>query len=132
MPIYGLCIPIVACKGRFLYPSCEVKDFEGSVVTSGHEFGIIGGEGDASYRIIVSLYCFDIVEVGLPVLDNTVITGRKEPVLIMRVSCCPNRDVMCLVVRVSMVIGVHWVSTNLHDGLEVEGGAIPKGKFAAI
>ncbi len=132
MPINGLCIPIVTCKGRFFYTSCEVEYFESSVVTSGNEFGIIGGEGDASYRIIVSLYCFDVVEVRLPVLDNAIIAGRKKPVLIMRVSCCPNCDVVGLIVRVSMAIGVHWVSTNLHDSLEVEGGAIPKGKFAAI
>lgn len=43
------------------------------------------------------LYCFDIVEIWLPVFDDAVIAGGNEPVLIVRISGCPYSYIMCLV-----------------------------------
>lgn len=44
----------------------------------------------------MSLYCFDIVEVWLPVFDNAIIASREEPILVVRVRCRPYRDIMRL------------------------------------
>lgn len=87
----------MARQGRFLHSASEVKDLESRVVTSSHEFGVIWRKGHASDRIIVvPLYCFDIIEIGLPILDDTIVTRRDKPILVVRVYCRPYRNIMCL------------------------------------
>lgn len=43
------------------------------------------------------LYSFDVVEVWLPVLDNAVVAGGNEPVLVVGIGGCPYCNIMCLV-----------------------------------
>lgn len=44
----------------------------------------------------MSLYCFDIVEIGLPILDDTIVARRDEPIFIVRVYRRPYCNIMCL------------------------------------
>lgn len=55
----------------------------------------------------------DVVEVGLPVLDDTSLFGRNQPVVTVRPGARSNGAVV-----------------SLHDGLEIPADTIPKGKLA--
>jgi hypothetical protein len=63
----------VAIQRRFLNASSEVEDFEGRVIGSCDEFGVVRTEREVSYRIIVPLNDLDVVEIRLPVLDQAVV-----------------------------------------------------------
>lgn len=56
----------------------------------------------------------DVVEVGLPVLDDARLVGRKQPV-----------------VGVCVLYAADGGLVGLHDGLEVEAHAVPQGELAA-
>ena len=83
MPVDRFCVPIVTCQSRLFYSSGKIEDLKGRVIACRDEFGVVWREGDASYRIIMCLYSFDVVEVGLPVFDDAVVAGRNEPIVVM-------------------------------------------------
>lgn len=77
MPIYTSHFPLVACEFFFCDASCKVPDLDLGILRTGYELGVGRRKGDAFDRIIVCLgYDFDIVEVGLPVFDCTLLISR--------------------------------------------------------
>ena len=57
---------------------------------------------------------FDVVHVGLPVLDVAAVVAGDHPLVVVRPHHRPHRRVV-----------------RLQDGLEVEGEAVPEGELAA-
>jgi hypothetical protein len=50
----------------------------------------------------------EVVEISLPVLDETILIGGEQPLVVMSVFHDPHSTVMCL-----------------HNGFEVKSGAVP-------
>ena len=76
---------------------------------------------------MVCLDCFDIIEIGLPVLYNSILVRRDKPVFSMRVLCSSNSRIMRLQPGISGF--PHLVNrttiTDLHYGLKIESHTIP-------
>ena len=80
VPIYRLSIPLMPSENRFLNAPCKIEYLQRSVVTSSHELAVVRRESEITDWIMMCLYRFNIVEVGLPVFYNSVLISRDEPV----------------------------------------------------
>lgn len=113
MPVASLGIPPVARKGHLGNTSSEVKDLEGGVVGGCDELEVGRCDGQVANGIMMAPNAFDIVEVGLPVLDDTIVVGRDQPIVGVRVLESADGGIV-----------------RLHNGLKVEGCSVPEGKLS--
>lgn len=113
MPIDTLRIPTVTLELGFHLTHGKVEDLEGRVVTGSDKLGVVGAVGEVSNGVGVSVDALNVVEVWLPVLDDSVMVGRDEPIVAVRVFKSTD----------SRVVG-------LHDGFKVEARSVPQGELA--
>ncbi|KAI6772643.1 hypothetical protein HG530_003601 [Fusarium avenaceum] len=108
MPIHTFGVPSVTFELRFHLAQGKVKDLEGRVVAGGDKLGVAWAEGKISNRIGMCVDALDIVEVWLPVFDNSIMIRRNKPVVTVGVLKRTNSGIV-----------------SLHDGLEIETGTVP-------
>lgn len=114
VPVDGFGVPAVALELGLHGAEGKVKDLEGGIVRGGDKLGVVGAEGEVADGVRVGVDALDVVEVGLPVLDEAVVVARDEPV-----------------VAVGVLEGADGRVVRLHDGLKVEARAVPEGELAA-
>ncbi len=85
MPVHGLDIPVVTGERRLLDSTSKVKELDGRVIRGGDKFGVGRTETEVANRVTVGLNDLDVVEVGLPVLDDSILVCREQPVIAVRV-----------------------------------------------
>lgn len=83
MPVYRFSIPSMTGQYRFLDASSKIENLESRIITSSHEFAIVGRESKVTDGIVMGLKCFDIIEVWLPILYNSVLICRNQPIFVV-------------------------------------------------
>ena len=114
MPVDRLDLPPVPRQHRLLGAGRKVPNLQRGVVGARNELGVGGRNGEAAHGFRVRLHFLDVVEVGLPILDDARLVGRQQPV-----------------VRRRVFDGADGGLVRLHDGLEVEAHAVPQRELAA-
>ena len=62
----------MACQCGLRHPGSEVEDFQGCIIGSGKEFGIVRAPGEISHGIMVRvLHGFDVIKIRSPVFYVT-------------------------------------------------------------
>jgi hypothetical protein len=84
MPVAGLDIPVMTSEDGITGTSGEVKNLKCCIIRSREELCIAGTPCQVSHSIVMCIInCFDIVKVGSPVLDISLLTAGDEPVVTM-------------------------------------------------
>lgn len=82
MPIARFCIPAVARQHQFAHAGGEVEDLQCRVVRGRDEFRIAWTPRQIPDGVVVGVVDgFDVVEVGPPVLNVSLLTAGYQPVM---------------------------------------------------
>src|SRR5438270_13664076 len=108
MPVDRLDFPSMSCQRRLFCTRRKVPDLQCRVVGACDKLGVCGGYGESSHCLSMRLYLLDVVEVGLPILDDSGLVGGQQPVV--------GRGVLD---------GANGGLVSLHNGLKIEAHAVP-------
>jgi hypothetical protein len=125
MPVQAPDFPLVTSQSSFFRTACKVKDFQCCVISAGDKLRVCWSKGNSTDSLTVSLNLLDVVEVRLPVFDDTVLIGRYQPVIGVRIACCSYRRLVCLYPMSTWFPEPDSNVYYLHNQLEIERHSIP-------
>jgi hypothetical protein len=104
MPIQTSDLPLMARQGGFFDATGKVEYLDCGIVAGRGKLCIRGGKGQSSDGFIVSLNLLDVVEIGLPILDDAILVGRDEPVLVVGIGYCSYGCLVGLMCSLELII----------------------------